>query len=178
MRFRPIAVLVALAALFGAQAAAAQMTRTLDPGMPSPPASIDQLAWLAGQWRGADDEGTPAIESWQGPYAGVMTGSFIQTRPRDGETAEEDWIEFMLIAPRGDSLGFSMGSYLEEGVDAPFTLYRLVAIEGCTAYFHQVTFQCEREDGEIVGLTVYWEATNPESGEQAGPYTYRYKRAD
>ncbi|MEL7190451.1 MAG: DUF6265 family protein [Pseudomonadota bacterium] len=174
---RKFFLLVSVCVMVSSAAVVAQETRSIDPQTPSPAASIEQLAWLAGDWRGVDEEGNKAFESWQGPAGGVMAGSFIQMKTDEDGKESADWTEHMVIAPRGDSFGFYMKPFFAEGFDGGFHLYRLVAIEDCTIYFHQVTFQCERENGEIVGLTVIWETTDPLPGESTEPFVYRYVRA-
>ncbi len=162
--------------LLWSSATMAQETRLIDDQTPSPAASIEQMAWLAGEWRGLDDEGNVASEAWQGPLGGVLTGSFIQTMQSNDDTLVADWTEHMVIAPLGNSLAFYKSDFFGEPVESEFYRHRLVAIEGCTAYFHQLTFSCEREGNEVTGLTIVWEVIVEDGGEPEEPMVYRYQK--
>jgi len=56
-------------------------------GFESPPATLDQLDWLVGQWVGDGIRGEPAMESWLPPAGGTMVGTFVQeARDDDGSS--------------------------------------------------------------------------------------------
>jgi len=87
---RGIGVIFAALALAGTAAAqdASIETRLGEENFESPPASLDQLDWLVGQWVGDGIRGAPAMESWLAPSGGTMVGTFVQeTREGDGSSA-------------------------------------------------------------------------------------------
>jgi len=71
---------VVVCACLGASsfAASAQETRVGEAGFVSPPATLDQVVWLVGQWNGDGIGGAPAMESWLPPTGRTMVGTFVQ----------------------------------------------------------------------------------------------------
>lgn len=72
-----------------------------------PAARIDDLAWLAGEWRGEGIGGHEAIESYSGPAGGEITGHFVQT---DGKGAVQ-FYKLLSIVRDGDSLAYRLGHF-------------------------------------------------------------------
>ena len=70
---------VLLLVLTWSSAVAAQNTRSLAPGAQSPAATIDDLAWLVGHWRG-EGLGGQSFETISPPVAGQMAGHFQQVK--------------------------------------------------------------------------------------------------
>lgn len=131
---------------------AAQETRVGEEGFTSPPASIEQLSWLVGQWSGTSIDGAPAIESWLPPVGGTMVGTFVQ------ETDEGAimFTEHMYIVAKGDSLAIKVKHFnadltgWEEKDD--MLTFRLVAMEECAAYFNALTLRCADPEKPGEGL--------------------------
>lgn len=85
------AVIRTLAAIGLAMAvpATAQHTRSLGNGS-SPPASIDQLAWLAGSWVGTG-MGSDVTETYSAPLGGRITGHFAMADGKGGVSLPNSW---------------------------------------------------------------------------------------
>ncbi|QFT76280.1 DUF6265 family protein [Erythrobacter sp. THAF29] len=165
MRHIFFAVIAALAMI--AAPAGAQETRLGENGFESPPASIDELDWLIGQWTGEGIQGAPAMESWLPPSGGTMIGTFVQ-ESQDGAIM---FSEHMYIMPVGDSLALKLKHFnadltgWEEKDD--MLTFRLVAIEPCAAYFNALTLRCADPDNPGSGLVaaVRMKSDNPEPQE-------------
>ena len=130
----------------GAAFAQIEHTRTAIPGTERPRASVNELAWMAGEWRGPGIEGAPAVEAWSAPVGGSMTGHFVQT---DAKGAV--WFhELIQIAPDGESLRVRLKHFnadltgweeKDKTVDFP-----LIAREGDSWYFNGLTYRREGPD--------------------------------
>lgn len=122
-----------------AAAAGAVEVRTLAEGAASPPANIEDVAWLEGRWIG-EGLGGCAEESLSPPVAREMMGKFRQLNA-DGVLR---FYEFYTIAERNGSLLWRIKHFspdLEGWEDKDkATEFRLVAIEGKTAYFDGLTY--------------------------------------
>jgi hypothetical protein len=114
--------------------------RTLAEGAASPPARVEDVAWLAGRWIG-EGLGGCAEESLSPPVGGQMMGMFRQTKA-DGSL----WFyEFYTIAPKGDSITMRLKHFNPdltgwEEKDG-FVEFPLVAIEKGAVYFDGLTYQ-------------------------------------
>lgn len=145
-------------------------TQLGEEGFESPPASIEQLDWLVGQWSGEGIQGAPAMESWLPPLGGTMVGTFVQ------ETDEGAimFTEHMYIVEDGDSLALKLKHFnadltgWEEKDD--MLTFRLVAIEECAAYFNALTLRCADADMPGEGLVA---AVRMQSGEEL---VFRFER--
>ncbi len=128
-----------LAAALAAIAGAEIEVRTLAEGAASPPAKIEDVAWLAGRWIG-EGLGGCAEESLSPPVAREMMGKFRQLNG-DGSLK---FYEFYTIAERNGSLVWRIKHFSPdlEGWEEKdkSTEFRLVAIEGETAYFTGLTY--------------------------------------
>ena len=147
-------------------------TRVGEQGFVSPPATIDQLGWLVGQWVGDGIQGAPAMESWLPPIGGTMVGTFVQETP-DGAIM---FSEHMYILPQDGSLALKLKHFnadltgWEEKDD--MLTFRLVAIEPCAAYFNALTLRCEDPDNPGEGLVA---AVRMQSG---GELSFRFSAMD
>lgn len=130
----------------------AQETRMGEEGYESPPASLADMDWLVGQWRGTGIGGAPALESWLPPTGGTMIGTFVQETPEGGIRftehlylmEEEGTLVLRLKHFNADLTGW------EEKDD--MLTFRLVALEPCAAYFQGLTLRCADPDSPGEGL--------------------------
>jgi hypothetical protein len=67
------------------------------PGEATPPADINQLAWLAGKWR-MERSGRVVEEQWMAPAAGVMLG--MSRTVAKGRVVEHEFIQIR-VGPGG-----------------------------------------------------------------------------
>ncbi|MEP0189454.1 MAG: DUF6265 family protein [Erythrobacter sp.] len=131
---------------------AAIETRIGEEGFVSPPATLEQVDWLAGQWVGGGIGGAPAMESWLPATGGTMVGTFVQ------ETADGAimFTEHMYLTQENGSLALKIKHFnadltgWEEKDD--MLTFRLVAIEPCAAYFNALTLRCADRDNPGAGL--------------------------
>jgi len=162
--------IVSLAVAAAAQDPAPE-TRIGEKGFESPPATLDQLDWLAGQWLGEGIQGAPAMESWLPPTGGTMVGAFVQ------ETAEGDimFTEHMYLMQENGTLALRLKHFnadltgWEEKDD--MLTFRLVALEECAAYFNALTLRCADKDRPGEGLVA---AVRMQSG---GELVFRFDAA-
>lgn len=119
-------------------------TLKLEPDGDRASAHIEDLAWLAGYWRG---EGLGGIieELWTAPLAGRMIGAFRLIK--DDRTV---FSEALQLEKQGESLVMRVKHFTPEfvgweekegSVDFP-----LVKVEGKTAYFNGLTLQLLDDD--------------------------------
>ena len=152
-----------LASLMQASLVQARETRVGEAGFESPPATIEQMDWLIGQWTGTGIEGAPAMESWLPPIGGTMVGTFVQESP--GGTIM--FTEHMYIVAHGNSLALKLKHFnadltgWEEKGD--MLTFRLVAIEECAAYFNALTLKCAGSGNPGSGMVA---AVRMKSGEE------------
>lgn len=149
------AVFFASFALF-ASPLAAQETRAEtmlgEEGFESPEASLDQMTWLVGQWRGDGIGGAPALESWLPPTGNTMVGTFIQQSHEGAIT----FTEHLYLMEEGGSLVLRLKHFnadltaWEEKDD--MLSFRLVAIEPCAAFFYGLTLRCADAEKPGEGL--------------------------
>ena len=119
-------------------------TLQLAPDQDSPKATIDQVAWIAGQWHG-EAFGGKTEEVWTAPSAGSMMGSFKAYKGN-----EITFYEFCLIREVEGSLILQLKHFnhdlkgwerKNETVDFP-----LVKIENEEVYFAGFTLRKISED--------------------------------
>lgn len=152
MRTIAFGLAAALAIPFAPLSVFAQETRVGEEGFESPPASIEQLDWLVGQWVGEGIEGAPAMESWLPPMGGTMVGTFVQETPK----GDIMFTEHLYIMPQDGSLVLKLKHFnadltgWEEKDD--MLTFRLVAIEPCAAYFNALTLRCRNPNFPGEGL--------------------------
>ena len=132
----------ALAALLLSAAAAPVLppeVRTLGAGATSPPASIEDVSFLAGPWTG-EGLGGCAEEVMAPASGGQIMGMFRQMKPEGGLR----FYEFYTFSEEGGSLVLrikhfnpDLTGWEEKDERAEFPL---AAIEGTTAYFDGITY--------------------------------------
>lgn len=147
-------------------------TRIGETDFVSPPASLDQMGWLVGQWKGEGIRGAPAMESWLPPMGGTMVGTFVQQEV-DGAIM---FTEHLYMMQENGSLALKLKHFnadltgWEEKDD--FLTFRLVAIEDCAAYFNALTLRCADREKPGEGLVA---AVRMQSG---GELVFRFEAAD
>ena len=122
-----------------------QNTMTLKKGQASPEASIEQVAWIAGHWRGVAMGGLTE-EIWSPPLGKAMMGSFKLVIED-----EVNFYELMTITEENGSLILKIKHFdaaltgweeKDETVDFP-----LVKLTHSAAYFDGLTFEQVNEEG-------------------------------
>ena len=146
-------------------------TRIGEKGFVSPPANLESLDWLVGQWEGAGIGGAPAMESWLPPVGGIMVGTFVQTEA-DGSIM---FTEHMYLIEENGSLALKLKHFNAdltgwEEKDKMVT-FRLIALEECAAYFNALTLRCADTDKPGEGLVA---AVRMQSG---GELLFRFNKA-
>ncbi len=162
------------AALLACSPAAAQETRVAGEGHVPPPAEIDQMAWLAGEWTGSGIQGAAAHEAWLPPTGDTMVGLFVQETSAGGIM----FTEHMYIREVDGSLQVNLKHFNAdltgwEERDEMLT-FRLVAIEPCAAYFSALTYRCinpeNPDDGVVVAVRMRSE------GEEISELVFTFER--
>lgn len=142
--------MLALASGFASAASAAAQDatveiRSLEEGASSPAASIEELAWLVGHWKG-EGLGGVSEEIVAPPQGGQMMGMFRQTKA-DGSLM---FYEFYLFAEVEGSLELRIKHFnpdfsgWEEKDD--YVAFPLVAVEEQAVYFDGLTFKMTGPD--------------------------------
>ncbi|MBY6127273.1 DUF1311 domain-containing protein [Qipengyuania aquimaris] len=131
---------------------AAQETRVAPEGHTPPPATLDQVDWLVGQWTGTGIGGAPAMESWLPPSGGTMVGTFIQ----ETEEGAIRFTEHLYLMEEEGTLVLRLKHFNAdltgwEEKDGMLT-FRLIAVEDCAAYFHALTLRCRNPNFPGEGL--------------------------
>ncbi|MBU1310393.1 MAG: hypothetical protein KKE30_12795 [Gammaproteobacteria bacterium] len=121
-------------------------TLTLAPGQTSPKASIGQLSWLAGHWRG-EALGGVVEEQWAPPSAGSMVGTF-----KLSSKGKVKFYEIEIIREVADSLILQLKHFnhdLKGWEEKHQTVdFALVKIDANAAYFDGFTIR-KISDNEI-----------------------------
>ena len=145
MTARHLLIVVLISA--GAHAAEAQdalqnrtpNTFTAGPEVPSPRATVHDLAWLAGRWRGAGLGGV-CEEAWSAPSGGAMMGMFRLIK--DGKVV---FYEFLTFAEHEGSLLLKLKHFNPDltGWDekADVVKFRLLKTSRDTIHFDGLTFK-------------------------------------
>ena len=121
--------------------ATAQTIRSATPGAAPPAATIDQLAWLAGSWRGAALGGQVA-ETYSAPLGGRITGHFVATNAKGGVA----FTEIVEYVPVGNSLAYRVRHFgpdmkgWEDESGKP-VVFPLVAVEKDRWFFDGMTIE-------------------------------------
>lgn len=135
-----------IAALTAMTSGVALEVRTLADGALSPPARVEDVAWLEGRWIG-EGLGGCSEENMAPPVAGQMMGMFRQTKA-DGSL----WFyEFYTIAAKGPSIAIRIKHFNPdlsgwEEKDG-FVEFPLVAIEERAVYFDGLTYALDGRNG-------------------------------
>lgn len=127
-------------------------TKIGEEGFASPPAALEDMDWLIGQWGGQGIGGAPAMESWLPPMGGTMVGTFVQ------ETADGAimFTEHMYVMEEAGTVVLRLKHFnadltgWEEKDD--MLTFRLVAMEPCAAYFNALTLRCADPEKPGQGL--------------------------
>lgn len=137
--------LLLLSLLLWSGAVSASNIRKLEPGAPSPPAQLEDLAWLVGSWEG-EGIGGQSYETISAPVAGQMAGHFQQV-----SGGKVQFYEFYHFVPRDGSILLrikhfnpDLTGWEEKGETVDFPL---VAIEDGAAYFDGLTMLRDGPDG-------------------------------
>ena len=149
---------------------AAQETRVAAEGHVPPPATVDQAAWLLGDWVGTGINGAEAAESWLPASGGTMVGVFLQEKP-DGSIM---FTEIMYMAEEEGSLVLKLKHFNAdltgwEEKDG-MVRFRLLSIEPCAAYFSSLTYRCDGDDGLLVAVRM------KSAGPEVEELVFRFKR--
>lgn len=130
--------------LLGAWAEEGENTRVLDSGQAPAPATIEDVSWLIGYWRG-EGLGGETEEVWSKPSAGSMMGMF-----RLNKGGKPWFYELITIAEEDGSLlmrlkhfGPDLTGWEEKG---PGLSFPLVAIGPDAAFFDGITYRKSDED--------------------------------
>ncbi|MBX7533893.1 DUF1311 domain-containing protein [Qipengyuania sp. 1XM1-15A] len=131
---------------------AAQETRVAPEGHTPPPATLEQMDWLVGQWVGTGIGGAPAMESWLPPSGGTMVGSFVQ----EGDDGTIRFTEHLYLMEEEGTLVLRLKHFNAdltgwEEKDGMLT-FRLIAVEDCAAYFRSLTLRCRNPNFPGEGL--------------------------
>ena len=146
-------------------------TRIGEEGFVSPPATLESLEWLEGQWEGSGIRGAPALESWLKPVGSTMVGTFVQ-QDVDGAIL---FTEHMYLVQDNGTLTLKLKHFNAdltgwEEKDQMLT-FRLVALEDCAVYFNALTLRCADREKPGEGLVA---AVRMQSG---GELVFRFTRA-
>ncbi len=144
-------------------------TFQLAEGATHPSATVDDVAWLAGEWVGTGF-GKHFEEYWSEPSAGTMLGTF---KLMDGDTV--DFYELMELAVTDGRLGLKVKHFSREFVgweDKPdYVHFKLVAIEEDAVHFAGISFY-RRTPDQIDAYIVM------RSGEDFREEKLSYRRVD
>jgi len=130
-----------LACLVASPALAEVPVRTLAPGAASPPAKVADLAWIEGTWQG-QGLGGQTEETYSAPLGGAIVGHF--------RLVKADKVVFYELVTFVEEAGTvllrlkhfhpNLVGWEEKDKSVEF---KLVAVEGQTAYFDGQTFKRE-----------------------------------
>jgi len=141
-RIRIMARLVFVLLLISLDAAALEPrtahTYRLEPGETPPDATLQDVAWLAGQWRG-EAFGKQFEAVWNPPSAGSMVGFF---KLMDTDTVE--FYEFLTIFATDGRLGLRVKHFSAEFVawedKDEYVHFKLIGIEPGAIHFGGISF--------------------------------------
>jgi hypothetical protein len=129
----------------GAQSPGTDNTLKRDSATVSPPASIDDVAWLAGGWRGTG-LGGEAAETWMEPSGGAMPGVFRVVR--DGQVV---FYEMMALVEHEGSLELRLKHFNADMTGwedkEEMVTFRLIRVDPDAIYFGSLTFRRHGHDG-------------------------------
>ncbi|WP_141395832.1 DUF6265 family protein [Sphingomonas spermidinifaciens] len=133
---------LALAAMFllAAPAHTQERTRALGTSA-SPPASIEDLAWLAGSWTGTA-MGASVSETYSAPLGGRITGHFVMADHKGG-TAFTEIVDYV---PIGRSIAYRVRHFnpdmtgWEDKTGKP-VVFALLAVEKDRWFFDGMTIE-------------------------------------
>ena len=132
-------ITITILSFFVASVSAGKFTKQLTKGQTSPAASIKQISWIAGTWRGKAFGGE-VEEIWSKPLAGSMMATFRMIK--DGQVK---FYEIEIIRERNNSLVLELKHFnndlkgweeKNEVVEFP-----LVELNDSNVYFAGMTFK-------------------------------------
>lgn len=127
--------------------------RIADPNHKPPPAKIDQMSWVSGDWEG-EALGGQVEESWSAPSAGTMMCSF-----RSIKDNQVQFYEFVVLKEESESLVIKIKHFSRDLVgweEKDKTVdFRLISLEENLAYFDGFTF--ERIDENHMNIYVLFD---------------------
>jgi Domain of unknown function (DUF6265) len=174
MKTAVLALLAATALALSAAAQSANSTHTLklDAGAVSPPARLEDFAWLAGHWVGTGFGGAHVEEIWTPPEGSSMSGMFRLVSQGAAQVYElcvllpvDDTVELRLKHFTRDLKGW------EEKAD--FVTFRLVRLAPGEACFDGLTFRL----GDAGATLRVWLVTKSRTGEVAEQEMIFWRRA-
>ncbi len=154
MRTDPFRLLLILFVLVCCGAAAAQSKRTentfkLDDPDFRPPATLEDVAWLAGAWSG-EAFGDRFEEVWNPPSAGSMVGFFKLLK---GDQVA--FYELLVLVEEEGSLSMKVKHFTEDFTaweeKSDYIRFRLVSIEPDAVHFSGISFY-RRSDDYVEGF--------------------------
>lgn len=149
-----------------AQSPHTEHTLLLDEGGTGPPATIEDVAWLAGYWEG-EGFGGRFEDVWSAPSAGTMMGMFKVI-----QGGAPSFYELQLIVEREGSLAWLVKHFSDDFVGweerSGHVTFPLVRLTDDTAYFSGLTVRRVNADE----LTMYL-VMERESGPVELALTYR-----
>ncbi len=159
----PVAVLLGLAASTASQEALpfthrTPNTLTASAGVPSPRATLQDMAWLTGQWTGTGLGGVTE-ESWSSPASSAMMGMFRLVKDE-----KVVFYEFLTLVEHEGSLLLKLKHFnpdltgWEEKAD--FVKFRLLRVTPGTAWFDGLTFRRLGNDQLEIFLAIRSRADN------------------
>ena len=129
----------------GAQSPRTDNTLKRDSATVSPPATLGDVAWLAGGWRGTG-LGGEAAETWMEPSGGAMPGVFRVVR--DGEVV---FYEMMALVEHEGSLELRLKHFNADMTGwedkEEMVTFRLIRVDPDAIYFGGLTFRRHSHDG-------------------------------
>lgn len=137
--FSAFAMSLVWASQIAAQSRNSEHTLRLDEAASSPAAEIEQMAWLAGYWRG-EGLGGVSEEVWTRPSGDRMYGTFTLVR-------EGKWVlsEAMLLVEEGGSLVLKVKHFTPDFVaweeKDGYVSFPLVRLGETEAWFNGLTFR-------------------------------------
>jgi hypothetical protein len=148
-----LATLLALSLTAFAQERLTERTLKLNPGKQSPPASVADMAWMAGSWN-CEALGGLAEEIWSAPRNGGMMGMF-----RLIKNGSPVFYELFTLVEDNGSLILRLKHFnpnmtgweeKDQTIDFP-----LVAKEPGVIYFDGMTFKRESPDAVTIFLAIH-----------------------
>lgn len=142
------------------QSKASENVYRLDDPANQPPATISQMAWLAGAWTG-EGLGGQVEETWNAPSGGTMVGLFKLVHGDQPSIYEIELIveEHRSLVWRVKHFNPDFSAWEEKAEHVSFPL---VKIEEEAAYFDGLTVMKDGDDGLKVFLTIGHEGETTE----------------
>jgi hypothetical protein len=158
-------VWLSVAAAFGAEPLT-EHTLKLSAGEKSPPATIEDMRWLTGHWKG-EAFGGKTEELWAEPLLGSMSGMF-----RLANKGKIVFYELMVVSEQEGSLVFRLKHFNADMTGweekAEVQSFPLVARKDGAVHFHGMSFHLQGDR-----LTVYLATEEKGKPVQEAVFTYK-----